>query len=401
MAKPKSKSEQSAGTGPLVSLIIPARGNEPMLQQTITHAIDSAGCEIELIVVDGGGLGPYTLPARAAKAIAPATPGTSASRHAGMLAATCDVCVTIDAHVRLADGWGATVAAVMRTTPFRQAVACGHVGRLTPDFQPEGRAQYHGATLNWMDTSAEPRALVARWSDNKPCSEIGAIMGAYYAINRDWYQTIGQPWGVNRSWGCDEETISLASWIMGGCCRVLPAVCEAWHLFGHGGTHYTPAEFVEIVRNRLRLLQLFPFTPAQRQALATFVGQPVPPVLAPDHDSPAAKLAALCAPHADALQRYLETRVTGYRAWADTQTTTSTPPPPAPTAPPPWHGKPTPANPLKLPSRPLDVCDQCDGRNTFVVTDTDPRVRYLRCSRCGRRAWRAREDAPLNFSIRN
>jgi glycosyltransferase involved in cell wall biosynthesis len=395
MAKTK-KAEKSAGGGPLVSLIIPARNHEPMLQQTINRAIESAGCEIELIVVDGGGLGPYTMPTRAAKAVAPAVPGTSASRHAGMMAATADVCVTIDAHVRLADNWALTVGNVMRSTLFLKAVACGHVGRLTPDFQPEGRPQYHGATLNWMDTSAEPRALVARWSDNKPCAEIGAIMGAYYAINRDWYAEIGQPWAVNRGWGCDEEVISLASWIMGGCCRTLPASCEAWHLFGHGGTSYSLDELMDVVRNRQRLLQLFPFTPAQRQAQAEFIRMPIPEDPGDDNDGLTAKLAACYRPHADTLQRYLETRVTGFPAWASTQTTTTTPPPPpVPTR------LPLPAHPLRLATRPLDVCDQCDGRNTFVVTDTEPRIRRLRCTRCGRRAWRQREDTPLNFSTHN
>lgn len=393
-----SKKNQVKKT-PQLSLIVPARGNEPLLSHTITRARDAAGCQIEVIVVSDG----IADPGPADMVITPDHHGTSYSRHAGMQAVTCDLCVTIDAHVRLCDDWAVKILYAFDPA-WQKSVACGHVGHLSPDFQPMDKPCYHGARLNWMDTSAEPRPLTARWHGmNKAGDRIGAVMGAFYALRKSWYNAMGCPWELNRGWGCDEEIISLASWVNGGNCRLLPEECEAWHLFGHAGTRYAPAELAEVVRNRQRLLWAFPFTDFQRTALLAFASYP--PVWRED-DPGFTFFRDQYRDKGPRLQAYLLEWMTGFDRWAESRLFC---PPPATPPPPPAAAVPTPTPPAltsrtvpqRLPARPVDVCRQCDGRNTFEVTNTLPTIRRYRCSRCGARAWRDREDTPLNYSIRN
>lgn len=384
---------------PEITLVIPARGAETLLQRTIDHAVAVAGAEVEVIVVDNGIVGGPAPAGRSVRVIHPEITGTSAARHVGMMLAQTEVVVTIDAHVRLDRCWALNILETFANQDWHQTVACGHVGHLTEKFNPDDDPCYHGARINWMDNSAEPRALVARWdAHTKPGGKIGAIMGAFYAMRTDWYQAMCCPWQVNRSWGCDEELISIASYLSGGDCRILPDDCRAWHRFNTASQiAYSPAEISEIMRNRLRMLRLFPFTSGEVSALCRFMRFPDPPAL--DTDT-LTTFADCYSENRAELLRYLETWVTGYCAWraaADDAARTlaaaatfSAPSAPAATA-----------APHRLATIPVDTCPQCDARDSFLVTHTYPTFRRYKCKRCGKKAWRLKDGDAMNFGIRN
>jgi glycosyltransferase involved in cell wall biosynthesis len=378
-----------------ITLVIPARGDEVLLQKTIDHAITVAGCEVDVIVVDNGITVPQPV-GRNVKVVQPEIAGTSAARHFGMMLAKTDVVVTIDAHVRLDRCWALNILQTFEDSQWHQTVACGHVGHLSAAFLPEDEPCYHGARINWMDTSAEPRALVARWdAHTKPGSKIGAIMGAYYAMRADWYQAMCCPWQVNRSWGCDEELISIASYLSGGDCRILPEDCRAWHRFNTSTQiQYEHREIVEIINNRLRMLLLFPFESREIAACCQSMALPMPPPLDTDTLTTFADCYSVNRP---VLKNYLEKWVTGYNAWNDRielavqelakarlAVLTSTDP-----------------KPFRLAPMPVDICPQCDAQDSFLVTNTYPTFRRYKCERCGKKAWRLKSESTLNFGIRN
>lgn len=382
-----------------ITLVIPARGREPLLQQTVDHAVRTAGCEVDVIVVDNGleGLEPV---GKSVAVVRPEIAGTSAARHFGVQLARTELVVTVDAHVRLDRCWGLNIVQTFDDPAWHQTVACGHVGHLAENFEPKDEPCYHGARLNWMDTSAEPRALVARWDAHaRPGARIGAVMGAFYAFRRDWYDAMCQPWKLNRSWGCDEELISIASYLSGGDCRLLPEDCRAWHLFRPASISYAPAEFAEIRANRLRLLRLFPFTSWEREDLCRFMRCPVPGLPSTEAEE---TFRACYEDARDRLEKYLAADVTGYAPWAETAAALPPAEPAgAPASEAPAAQTPPRPPPQRLPPRPADVCDQCDGRNTFLVDKTQGTIIRYKCSRCGRKAWRVKDGAALNFCIKN
>jgi hypothetical protein len=398
MAKKRSKK-----SGPEVSLVIPGRGAEKMLGQTIVAAQQRAvgGPPIEIVVVDNG-LNPGALPdecRRMVRVVAAEQYGTGQARHAGMLASTAEVVLTIDAHVLLCDGWAEKLVAVFAQDPDRmQGVSCGHVGSLTPKFEPEGPCGYHGARLCWMDKSAEPRPLAAKWI-RQPLHEragdrIGALMGACYAMSRSWYETMHHPWALMTSWGCDEESVSLATACLGGSLRMLPAGFDAWHRFGTAAVQYSRAELQQVWRNRRNLLHLFPFSEEEVEALSTFAGYSaqVPMEFFADQDF--LEFRGAFADCRAALVEYLSTWCDGYVEWVEGRRT--------PVA----KDRPAASRIAVIPPQRLapvqhDRCKQCDGVDTFAVTHVEATMRRYRCKVCGKRAWRPRDGVEMQYSVMN
>jgi len=366
---------------------------------TIDRAIKSAGCPIEVIVVDNGFEGPKPA-GRGVRVLRLPTQGSSTARHAGVMAASTGLIVTIDAHVYLGNGWAMNIVETFNADAWARTVACGNVGTMRPDtFAPDDNGKhYSGARINWLDTSAEPRHLVARWHDGTPGRQIGAVMGAFYAFRRHWYtHGMGRPWAVNLSWGCDEEIISIASYLSGGDCRLLPSDCTAWHRFATNAPEYTTAEKAEIINNRLRLLTVFPFSAREINAVMEFIGYPSGRV---SMDGIAQGFAAFYADKRPELERYLHRWVTGYREWQEANPVNSleeatTHAEPAPTPPPPLP-------PQHLAAHPVDVCVQCDAIDSFVVTKVYTTFRRYKCKKCGKTAWRLTgKPSEIKFSIRN
>lgn len=402
-----------------VALVIPVRGVEPMLQQTIDSAIEQAGtCAAEIIVVDNG-LTQEPPDMRGSGRVIKATiPGTSFARHVGVLAATSSIVVTIDAHMLLGKFWADNLREQFDCSDWARSVCCGMVGHLGADFLPIEGPFYRGAKLNLFDTSDGRRVLPPRWcAANKPGKKIGAIMGAFYVFKRDWYEKIGAPWRLNRSWGCDEEIISLASWLSGGDCRLLPDDLTAWHYFRDKPIiPYAPQERYMQEANRDRLLRLFPFDDGLVAAAGAFLGRPVDMGLSVED----AAFSSLYAGHAEKLGAHLANWCTGYAAWMERGEIEKPEPsayaldaalaakipharildrqPPTPATPAPAVDR---AMPQALDPLPVDRCDQCDAKDSFRVVKTESRVRRYECTKCGRAAWRPREGASLNFSIRN
>lgn len=386
---------------PAVSLVIPVRGSDRMLQQTIDRANTAAINKVEIIVAANDYTGAAPVGSNV-HVVNVDKPGTGHARHAGVLSARAPIVVTIDAHVRLCDMWDDYIKAVFERTAWRKSIACGHVGALKSDFTPAGPCKYHGAKIHWLEIkdTGEARPLAARWHDNKSERKIGAVMGAFYAFRRQWYSEIGEPWGVLDSWGLDEELISLASWMSGGDCKLLPAHIEAWHMFGRADQiSYSVTEAEEIRNNRFKLLRLFPFPAAAVAEIERrFPRDMLAAQLTTDRQLSFVMRFAGCAPMMqEYCERWIEPEKVAIVKRESVETT-----PAAEVAVVAATNKPVALRPpQRLQERPIDVCDRCDAVGSFVCYSTERSVRRYRCKNCGRKAWRPRTGGRMRFAPYN
>lgn len=385
----KTKTKRTYNRKPKLTLTIPARGREDLLRQTVEHAVAVAGVPIEVVIVDNGidaGIIDGWTPPPCVRIVRCDNLGTGQARHAGMIAASCEVVATIDAHMRMGDGWARDVFEAVNGSP--RTVFVGHVGALGDGFAPEGECGYHGARLRWMDDTAERRPLAAKWiREPLKGNVIGAPMGAFYVLTKTWYDAIKQPWARMSSWGCDEEVVALATACMGGDIRILPPTCRAWHRFGKAAVEYTQDQLREVAANRARLLHLFPFSSDEVDALSAWAGYSPEPPQDIVMDDDAVEFRDSFLPCRGRLVEYLSAWCEGYDEWRASRTARPTP-------------RPIPQRLPDLPPRPREVCDQCDSVNSFRVTHSKPHLTYLRCRFCGRRAWRPR-DGKVRYGILN
>jgi glycosyltransferase involved in cell wall biosynthesis len=393
---------------PRVAMVIPVRGADAMLQRTIDCARAGAVGPVEVIVVDNGYTGEPVAAADNVRVIGSGC-GTGQARHAGVMAARAPLVVTVDAHVRLCEMWDDYVVDQFSRKGWSKTVACGFVGALKHDFMPQGEPHYKGARMHWVEESGgEVRPLAAKWCDaGKFGGKIGAVMGAFYAFRKKWYVEIGEPWSVFSSWGCDEELISLASWLSGGDCRLMAQHIKSWHLFSRPeAVPYADWELAEIRANRFRLLRMMPVPVDVLERFARIYPGMYDASLNVRQLDFAKRFAGEGRRMADYLRDYVE----GYAQWQvrAEQTAVITIEPECrragaaaavvaqaaaavvPAA--------APKTAQVLPKKPVDRCDRCEAVDSFVCYKTSYLLRKYRCKHCGRKAYRRKDDAEIMFN---
>lgn len=383
---------------PKISLIIPVRGRENLLQKTIDCAIAGAINEIEIIIVTNDYDGPVPI-GKGVRVIKSAITGTGRARHVGVMAATAPIVVTVDGHVKLCEMWDDYVLEHFARRGWGKSIACGFVGGLTADFKVEREPWCRGAKICFEEVNAsEVRPLTAKWHQNEHGAKIGAVMGAFYAFRRTWYAEIGQPWNLFSSWGCDEETISVASWISGGDCRLMDDHVISYHPFSRTPViDYSSSDSDQIRRNRLALPLLFPFSPEDMELLFLYYPQFQGITLS-------AREREFADFHSDkkaAMQAYLDNHVDGYAAWKaqlkQTIAIVNQRIVPSPIK----QRQARIGPPQRLEEITHEVCDRCDHVDPFVCYSTESRLRRYKCKFCGRKAWRPREGGRIQFAINN
>jgi hypothetical protein len=191
--------------------------------------------------------------------------GCGISRHRAIENATGDIIVIIDAHMILPKGWDTAVLDHFAGPKNAKDVLCGRMVAMD-EWGKMGKL-YSGAELVLKSSchGVGFTALQGVWKD-QPLGEIGCCMGAFYAFRKGWYAQMGQPLGVLQGWGCDEEMLSLGSWLMGG--RVVLADIRAAHLMQKPGRYAPePGQHGRVWRNRFRLINLLPMSDFMRRDL--------------------------------------------------------------------------------------------------------------------------------------
>jgi len=392
----RRKKKTTRTKSPKISMIITIRGHEPLAQSTCECARDTAGRDIELIVVCDGQRAEPWMSGVADQVIEldrPTCP--QRARHEGIIRSSGDLVVLTDAHMRFSDRWAPELAAYYRDEAGDSALGCCMIGTLSESGSPSDDTPYRGAALyeRMIARTGEQLAMVARWCpDNQPGHEIGAIMGAFYVLRRAWYDAMGQPLATGMGWGCDEERLSLTAHLTGGRVLLLPDTIRAWHEFRGAPRYALDGDHIaRLWIERLKLILALPAPQDYVQTLATHMAgsrylADVPGVIEraraeaarPAERAWSSKLRADLWPVVS--ERWLRHGVYDERPGPGgpvEHTTTTT----APAMEQPSHA----AWPLV---RIRDVCPRCDAIDSFRVYGSRRDVQYVRCAHCGFRGRR-------------
>jgi hypothetical protein len=150
--------------------------------------------------------------------------GVGPSRHLGVESASGQLILITDAHVVFDGDWYKSVYAAFGGNP--KMLLCGQCVALAENAwsieNPIGT--YNGARMVIHDSGAEPRwrVLTAKWAKDKPGQDfypLSAVMGACYAMRKDFFLEIG---GLKmlREFGGDEELLSIKTILAGGEIRM-------------------------------------------------------------------------------------------------------------------------------------------------------------------------------------
>ena len=393
----RRKKKTTRTKSPKISMIITIRGHEPLAQSTCECARDTAGRDIELIVVcDGQRAEPWMaeLVDQVIELDRPTCP--QRARHEGIIRSSGDLIVLTDAHMRYSTDWARELATYYSDAATRDTLSCCMIGSLTERGATSDETPYRGATLHerMIARTGERLAMVARWcASNEPGNEIGAIMGAFYAFPRGWYDSHGQPFASGMGWGCDEERLSITAHLTGGRVVLLPDTIRAWHQFATAPRYQIDADHTARVWvERIKLILALPAPQDYVQTLASHVAASqylvdVPGVIARAR-SEAAK------PHERAWAQTLRADL-----WRDMSERWIRPgiydDRPGPSGPVEHTTTTTAQSMHQMPcSRPAplmrirDVCPRCDAIDSFRVYGSRRDVQYVRCAHCGFRGRR-------------
>lgn len=216
--------------------------DDPDLLNTLQSIHDTSGERCEVIIVSDG-----------SQLVLPLTPvtksvivfqnvsrcGVGPSRTIGVHAATGEYVMLIDSHMRFNPGWYDEV--IRRVEGRDKTIHCATcVGLDASNMNmnnPHGK--YYGATFEIFgpdpNRGGSYRLLDAVWNKSAPEDdvELPCLMGACYVMPRKWFLHL-DALRFLRSWGCDEQMLSLKSWLAGGDLRLMKNV-EVGHIFATAG----------------------------------------------------------------------------------------------------------------------------------------------------------------------
>lgn len=237
-----------------VSVIIPVLNEGDYLQRTIDQLFTTVPVGTELIVVDDGAtdggcdflrnesIDVHLLGYEGIRL------GVSGARNRGASAATREVLIFLDAHVRLAPGWIESL--------LNSALEPG-VGAVGPGIAVIGRPECCGWGMRYRDASLSIEWLPAPKSHG--ASAVPMLAGACIAMRRDVFEEVGGfDTGLIR-WGSEDAELSLRLWTAGYDTRIVPDVVIE-HLFRE--RHPYAIDWAGILHNQLRVAFVY-FSPAR------------------------------------------------------------------------------------------------------------------------------------------
>lgn len=222
--------------------VIVSHVNDNDLCNTLESIRNTAGDAVEIIVVDDCSGTPVeaTCPNLALADLVIKNKhrlGVGPSRHIGIRAASAPFVLFCDSHMRFPPGW---LDVVLRWVPqYPETIWCATcVGFDKTHMQLSNPAAlYHGAHMNWFGADPNDRSkrqvLEAVWNKSAGGGEIGAVMGGAYFCSREKFLQLSVLRFL-RIWGSDEVALSLAWWLSGGNCRIVPGL-RIGHVFPSKG----------------------------------------------------------------------------------------------------------------------------------------------------------------------
>jgi len=382
-----------------IEVIIAARGELPWnLQRTVESIGPGAGVTIVLDGAEPGNQVPNGIKARVVRPWQRPR-GCGQCRHYGIMESRADIVVMVDGHMTFPAGWLDVVERYHRRKA--KLLTCTAMQSLHQDGTPMDSMIEGGGWIAYRTREVWDNhwAMVCKWNAKAVKSgETGCVLGACYAMRREWYKAIGEPLSILEAWGGDEELLSLGTWFCGGRVAVLPIVTGHIHAAQWTGRTDVADQTDMIWSNRRAVLDVLPVSDEERAGLHEWINRTKRiaarrvPVTAERAERMAKvkrtwsagerTMADLKAkgivrePTEEEQRAYL--RAAGKAAIADTQRKYTPPPAPA-------------KDVAQVIVRPQEVCRMCGAVNSFKKI-SGPRKwdtfqqSYARCCRCGHKA---------------
>lgn len=250
-----------------ISVLIACLNDPVELTTTIRSALETATGGVEVVVVDDNSAVPvrdalysnFVKVHRNKRRL-----GVGPSRHLAACLATGEILFIVDSHCRFTPGWDAELRASLRAAPT--SLICGSMIAFDSNTPFASGKPYYGASWNFAgkDQKGKPQFFECVWRPDTGegnCYAIPAPMGACYGMMRSKYLRLG---GLQylRSWGCDEQVLSLKFWIDGDGV-MLNKNLRVGHKF-RIGKERVPFQISEVDKLYNKLFAIFTLLPESR-----------------------------------------------------------------------------------------------------------------------------------------
>lgn len=262
-----------------LTLIIPFLNEGDEVRKTVESLLSTAGRDIDLILINDASTDGYDYRsvARSSHALLiehPRRKGVAASRDEAIGRCRTPYFLLLDAHMRsYTPGWADLL--IERVESHREAIFCCQTfplyskGHLAAE-KPSG----YGAYIDFDDLSVKWNAVDTDPDD--ALSAVGCVLGASYATSTRYWKYLKGLTGL-RSYGYDEQLISLKCWLAGGSCYLIKEIAFG-HIFRTLDQIAYPMPKIDFLFNRFYLAALF-FDEDYKQALFNRLRYPDPVVI--------------------------------------------------------------------------------------------------------------------------
>ncbi|PXV62199.1 glycosyl transferase family 2 [Dysgonomonas alginatilytica] len=184
--------------------------------------------------------------------------GVAASRDEGIELCSTKYFLLLDAHMRFfQNDWVSILLGILENNPttlFCCQTVNMEIGENGEVISLKNQTKTYGAYIYFDDN----QALVTKWDKtdpdpNEPIVDIACVLGASYTTNKKYWQYLRGLEGL-RSYGADEELISLKVWLEGGKCQLIKSITVG-HLYRTDMPYATLD--TDFLYNRLYIAELF------------------------------------------------------------------------------------------------------------------------------------------------
>ncbi len=247
----------------MLTIIIPFLNEGIEVYNTVKSIRDTADIDLNIILIndastDGFDYKSVAIEFNAQYIVHSERRGVASSRDEGVNLCITDYFLLLDAHMRFYQNDWAFIL-IRELDKDNRALYCCQTLYLRVDedgnlLVRDNRNTIYGAYL-YSDINT---LYTVKWNrydpnPNEPIVDIACVLGASYATNKKYWKYLNGLKGL-RSYGRDEELISLKVWLEGGRCRLLKEVA-----IGHIYRTSMPYEYlsIDMIYNLLYIAELF------------------------------------------------------------------------------------------------------------------------------------------------
>lgn len=239
-----------------LTIIIPFLNEGREVYNTVKNLREKAGKEIDILLINDCSTDRYNYQIIAenfdtAYINHSHRKGVAASRDEGIALCQTPYFLLLDAHMRVfQDNWHKTI--VNQLEKDARSIVCCQTVPINTKGEIIGTSSF-GAYIDWKDLSVH-------WNRNDPDKtqkvvDIPCVLGASYSCSKDYWKYLNGLKGL-RSFGYDEQLISIKVWMEGGSCKLIKEITFG-HLFRNSEDVPYPPINVDYTFNALYIAELF------------------------------------------------------------------------------------------------------------------------------------------------